>query len=212
MTLSILPFWGGGGECKESPPHPRAPPQKKRIFYPPKIPGEKKKQRNPRKEKKELPKNKARKDSGERKAVDILITNRRWFWEFFRSGCTPKRSCNNTLLLQTVPPGERGSKIGNSESGYERVQKVWTQGAKVSQGSLAPSETCFAPVQPYFAPVQEAFCSLGPRDVLHPLVTTLGNFLFSTPSPRRLGLQHERKIRDGPNTTTTIIFPKKFCI
>ena len=25
----------------------------------------------------------------------------------------------------------------------------WAQGAKVSQGSLAPSEICFAPVQPY---------------------------------------------------------------
>ena len=70
------------------------------------------------------------------------------------------------------------------ESGYERVQKVfWTQGAKVSQESLAPSETCFAPVQPYFVPVQETFRSLGPKDLLHPLVTTFGKFLFSTPSP-----------------------------
>ena len=30
------------------------------------------------------------------------------------------------------------------------------------------------------------FCSLGPKDLLHPLVSTFGNFLFSTPSPRRL--------------------------
>ena len=29
-------------------------------------------------------------------------------------------------------------------------------------------------------------CSLGPKHLLHPLATTFGNFLFSTPSPKRL--------------------------
>ena len=82
---------------------------------------------------------------------------------------------------------QRGSKNEIPESGYERVQKVsWTEGAKVSRESLAPSETCFEPVQPYFAPVQEAFRSLGPKDLLHPLLTTFGDFLFSTPLPSGL--------------------------
>ena len=63
------------------------------------------------------------------------------------------------------------------------------KGAKVSQESFAPSETRFAPsetrfapvqphfapVQPHFAPVQPHFRSLGSKDLLHPLLTTLGS-------------------------------------
>ena len=52
----------------------------------------------------------------------------------------------------------------------------WTQGAKVSQKSFAPPKPCFAPVQLSFAPVQEVFNALGPKDLLHPLLTTFGNF------------------------------------
>ena len=33
--------------------------------------------------------------------------------------------------------------------------------------------------------------SLGPKDLLHPFVTTFGNFLLWIPSPRRLGLQYQ---------------------
>ena len=54
---------------------------------------------------------------------------------------------------------------------------------KASRESLAPSEAWFAPVQPYFTPVEEAVRSLGPKELLHPLLTTFGNFLFSTPLP-----------------------------
>ena len=57
---------------------------------------------------------------------------------------------------------------------------------------LAPSETCFAPVQPYFAPVQEAFRCLDPKDLLHTLVTTFGDFPIFDPlsqATRRLVLQ-----------------------
>ena len=35
-----------------------------------------------------------------------------------------------------------------------------------------------------FAPVPEAFGALGPKDLLHPLLTTFGNFTIFGPSPR----------------------------
>ena len=70
------------------------------------------------------------------------------------------------------------------------MQKVfWTQGAKVSQESFAPQKPCFAPVQLSFAPVQEAFGALGPKDLLHPLLTTLGTFEVSGPCSRTFGSQ-----------------------
>ena len=65
----------------------------------------------------------------------------------------------------------------------------WTQGAKVSQESFAPPKPCFAPVQLSFAPVQEAFRTLGPKDLLHPLLTTLGAFEVSGPCSRTFGSQ-----------------------
>ena len=68
------------------------------------------------------------------------------------------------------------------------MQKVfWTQGAKVSKKSFAPPKTAFAPVQNVVAPVQEALCSLGPKDLLHPPLSTFGNFTF-------------RSIQGGPGT------------
>ena len=70
------------------------------------------------------------------------------------------------------------------------MQKVfWAQGAKVSQESFAPPKPCFAPVQLSFAPVQEAFGTLAPKDLLHPLLTTFGNFEVSGRCSRTFGLQ-----------------------
>ena len=64
------------------------------------------------------------------------------------------------------------------------MQKVsCTQGAKVSEKSFAPPETAFAPVPNGVAPVQEALCSLGPKDLLHPPLSTFGNFPFSVKFP-----------------------------
>ena len=101
----------------------------------------------------------------------------------------------------------KGVENRKAETGYERVPKVfWTQGAKVSQESLAPSETCFAQVQPDFAPVQEAFRSLGPNDLLHLLVTTFESFLFSTSSPKRLDLQVLGKGMAGITTMSSSDF------
>ena len=65
----------------------------------------------------------------------------------------------------------------------------WTQGAKVSQESFAPPKPCFAPVQLSFAPVQEDFGALGPKDLLHPLLTTLGTFEVSGSCSRTFGSQ-----------------------
>ena len=36
---------------------------------------------------------------------------------------------------------------------------------------------------------QGDLCFRGPKDLVHPLITTFGNLLCSTPSPRQLGLQ-----------------------
>ena len=86
--------------------------------------------------------------------------------------------------------GRGGRKQEIHQSGYERVQKVfWTQGAKNllhwSKIGLHWCKTGFGRCK---RPLGDR-CSLGPKDLLHPLVTTFGNFLFSTPSPRQLGLQ-----------------------
>ena len=84
-----------------------------------------------------------------------------------------------------------GSKIGKSP-------KVLRRGCKRSFGPTAQRspksllhhvQPCFAPVQPQVAPVQEAFRSLGSKDLLHPLLTTFGDFPIFDPSPRRSGLQ-----------------------
>ena len=73
------------------------------------------------------------------------------------------------------------------------MQKVfWTQGAKVSQESFAPPKPYFAPVQLSFAPVQVAFGALGPKDLLHPLLTT------------RLGIFHFRAAVAGPLGRNTV--------
>ena len=86
--------------------------------------------------------------------------------------------------MQIKAPG-RGVENRKYRKRLERVQKVlWTQGAKVSQEFLAPSENCFAPVQPQFAP--KHLCSLGPKHLLHPLLATFENFLFSNPCPSTL--------------------------
>ena len=67
----------------------------------------------------------------------------------------------------------------------EGAKGFWTQGAKVTQESFAPPKPSFAPVRNEVAPVQEAFCLLGPKDLLHPLLTTFGDLLFlgSFPAP-----------------------------
>ena len=62
-------------------------------------------------------------------------------------------------------------------------KRFWTQGAKVTQESFAPPKPSFAPVRNGVAPVQEAFHSPGPKDLLHPLLTTFGDFLFSGSFP-----------------------------
>ena len=50
-------------------------------------------------------------------------------------------------------------------------------------------QPCFALVQPQVAPVQEVFRSLGSNDLLHPLLTTFGDFAIFDPSPRLSGWQ-----------------------
>ena len=57
------------------------------------------------------------------------------------------------------------------------------------QSLLHHVQPCFAPVQPQVAPAQEAFRSIGSKDLLHPLLTTFGDFPIFDPSPRRSGLQ-----------------------
>ena len=51
----------------------------------------------------------------------------------------------------------------------------------IRKTSFAPPKTAFAPMQNGVAPVQEALCSLGPKDLLNPPLSTFGNFPFSGP-------------------------------
>ena len=71
----------------------------------------------------------------------------------------------------------------------EGAKGGWTQGAKVSQESSAPPKPCFAPVQPFFAPVHQAFGPHTPKHLLHPLLTTFGNYKVLGPCSRHLGSQ-----------------------
>ena len=91
------------------------------------------------------------------------------------------------IALQTRAPG-RGVK-------NRKCPKMVRRGCKRSFGPTAQRspkshlhrvQPCFAPVQPEVAPVQEAFRSLSSKDLLHPLLTIFGHFLFSTPLPGAL--------------------------
>ena len=80
----------------------------------------------------------------------------------------------------------------------ESLQKWSGEGAKGLFQSLGPRERrspkspfarpkpSFAPVQPHFAPMQEDSCSRCPEHLLHPLLTTFGNFssLGNFPGPQ----------------------------
>ena len=94
------------------------------------------------------------------------------------------------LFLQTRAPG-RGVEIGKSPKVIRRwCRRSFGPMAQRSPKSLLHHvQPCFAPVQPQVAPVQETFRSLGSNDLLHPLLTTFGDFPFFDPSPRRSGLQ-----------------------
>ena len=94
------------------------------------------------------------------------------------------RPCRGNVVLQTKLQWERGSKIGNSRKWLRegakrfffgpRERKAPCTGAKwgctsakqVSEGARL-SKTLLGDL-----------CSLGPKDLLHPLVTTFGNFEF----------------------------------
>ena len=58
---------------------------------------------------------------------------------------------------------------------------------------------CFAPVQLSFAPMQEAFGALGPKDLLHPLLTTFGNFEVSGRCSRTFESQRQGVWSSDPN-------------
>ena len=94
------------------------------------------------------------------------------------------------------------------------MQKVfWTQGAKVTRESFAPPKPSFAAVRNGVAPVQEAFRSLGPKDLLHPLLATFGDFVFSGSFPAPwLPKSHGIKIYEnkGPVPFQPKCLPDKF--
>ena len=73
--------------------------------------------------------------------------------------------------------------------------KVVGRGCKRSFGPTAQRspksllhhvQPCFAPVQPQVALVQEALRSLGPKDLLHPLITTFGDLPVVNPLSQAL--------------------------
>ena len=91
----------------------------------------------------------------------IALKHRNQIW-----GCKPERL------------GE-GSKIGKSPKVVRR-RRNRSFGA-TAQSLLRHMQPCFAPVQPHVAPVQEAFRSLGSKDLLHPLLSTFGDFPIFDP-------------------------------
>ena len=50
-----------------------------------------------------------------------------------------------------------------------------------------------------FAPLQEAFGTLGPKGLLHPLLTSFGNFQFSSPLRAVFGRNTRRDHRENNN-------------
>ena len=96
-----------------------------------------------------------------------------------RTGFVQKMEVWNGMLW-TWEIAEQGKSPKVVRGGCKRSFWLFcAQGTKVSQESFAPPKASFAPVQPHVAPVQEASCSRGPKDLLHPLLTTFGNFHFS---------------------------------
>ena len=72
-----------------------------------------------------------------------------------------------------------------------------------TQESFARRKPCFALAQLSFAPVQEGFGALGPKDLLHPLLTTLGTFEVSGPCSRHPGWQLHRDCLWPPDSGKT---------
>ena len=88
------------------------------------------------------------------------------------------------ISLATPRSWERDQKWKFPKSGQERVQKVfWTQGAKVflhwCKKGLHRCITGFG----WCKRLLGDLCSLGPKHLLHPLLTTFGKFPFSGPLP-----------------------------
>ena len=93
-----------------------------------------------------------------------------------------------------------------------KFPKVVRRGCKRSLGPTAQRsrksllhhrQPCFALVPPQVAPVQEAFCSLGSKDLLHPLLTTFGDFPVFDPSPRHSGLLRMPQKECGKRSSIT---------
>ena len=80
----------------------------------------------------------------------------------------------------------------------------WTQEAKVSQKSFALSEACLHQCNRIyrFAFVLEAFHSLGPKHLLHPLPTTFRSSQIAAPLPGTLVRNSSFK-QSTPLVTTT---------
>ena len=74
-------------------------------------------------------------------------------------------------------------------------EESFAQGAKVSEESFAPPKPDFAPVQPqpHFALVPKACCSLGPKDLLPPVLTTFGEFPFRAPKESKVSLRSKKQ-------------------
>ena len=87
-------------------------------------------------------------------------------------------------------------------TGARKTQKCTKWLIEGAKGVWTP---CFAPVQLSFAPVQEDFGALGPKDLLHPLLTTLGTFEVRAPVAGTRGRKNWgcswSPTTPGPNTS-----------
>ena len=82
----------------------------------------------------------------------------------------------------SAAPGKLPDKGKFPKEGGEGAKGLLDPGSKGHPRVFCTTQnpqTSFARVQPHCAPVQEAFCSLSPEELLHPLLTTFGDFPFS---------------------------------
>ena len=125
---------------------------------------------------------------------------------FFKStaGILVRAGPQNPLSLQPCKPerlGE-GSKMGKSPKvvriGCKRSFKPMER--KASCTGSTPGCTGAKQVCTWCKRLLGDLCAVGPKDLLHPLLTTFGDFPIFDPSPRRSGLQpieviHNREVK-----------------
>ena len=96
-----------------------------------------------------------------------------------RTTCSTTCRQINTDSVVNQRLWERARKWGNPGKWLgEGAKGLLNQGSKGLPSVSCTIRTLLCAGAPHVAPGQKAFCSLGPKDLLHPHLTTFGNFPF----------------------------------